>query len=477
MERRSKTTTLDDFEVLSTIGTGSYGTCKKIERKKDGKILVWKELDYGSMTETEKQMLVSEVNLLRELKSPYIVRYYDRIIDRARTTIYIVMEYCKGGDLSTIIAKNKREGAYLDEEFIWKILIQLTLALQECHQRKNGRAVLHRDMKPANVFLDTDKNVKLGDFGLARVLHHETSFANTYVGTPYYMSPELVNNMAYNEKSDIWSMGCVLYELCALHPPFIASNQTELNRKIRIGDFSRIPVRYSDDLNTVIGKMLHVEVSKRLSIEELLEYPLVSQKRIKLERKMSGQQHTSIDFKTWEMELRNLERELENKKKDLERRERELDVREKMIEDKNKSATVREKLAEEKYTRAETLLMDYEHKMRKDTDKLLRRECDYVPIPESTADSQSSCLPKKKEVETPKKKVSFDIYGKENQRFKDRYGDPLNKYSDYDSGYIQDLLKKHELKERLYQVKHRSMELRRTDDRAGTQSRNLLLFR
>lgn len=78
---------------------------------------------------------------------------------------------------------------YLDEEFIWKILVQLLLALNECHQRKNGRAVLHRDMKPANVFLDTDKNVKLGDFGLARVLHHETSFANTFVGTPYYMSP------------------------------------------------------------------------------------------------------------------------------------------------------------------------------------------------------------------------------------------------------------------------------------------------
>lgn len=86
---------------------------------------------------------------------------------------------------------------YLDEEFIWKILIQLTLALQECHQRKNGRAVLHRDMKPANVFLDTDKNVKLGDFGLARVLHHETSFANTYVGTPYYMSPVRMVNMYF----------------------------------------------------------------------------------------------------------------------------------------------------------------------------------------------------------------------------------------------------------------------------------------
>jgi len=74
------------------------------------KVLVWKELDYGSMTETEKQMLVSEVNLLRELKNPYIVRYYDRIIDRANTTIYIIMEYCKGGDLATIIARNKKEG-------------------------------------------------------------------------------------------------------------------------------------------------------------------------------------------------------------------------------------------------------------------------------------------------------------------------------------------------------------------------------
>lgn len=77
----------------------------------------------------------------------------------------------------------------MDEDFVWKILVQITLALQECHRRKNGKAVLHRDLKPANIFLDADENVKLGDFGLARVLHHETSFARTYVGTPYYMSP------------------------------------------------------------------------------------------------------------------------------------------------------------------------------------------------------------------------------------------------------------------------------------------------
>ncbi|XP_059160206.1 serine/threonine-protein kinase Nek2-like isoform X2 [Physella acuta] len=180
---------LEDFDVISTIGTGSYGTCRKIRRKRDGKILVWKEMDYGSMSESEKQMLVSEVNLLRELRHKHIVKYHDRIIDRSRATIYIIMEYCPGGDLASIIARHRKDGTHVTEEFAWKILSQTTLALRECHRRKNGQAVLHRDLKPANVFLDTDSNVKLGDFGLARVLHHETSFARTYVGTPYYMSP------------------------------------------------------------------------------------------------------------------------------------------------------------------------------------------------------------------------------------------------------------------------------------------------
>ncbi|KAH3847794.1 serine/threonine-protein kinase Nek2-like isoform X2 [Dreissena polymorpha] len=475
MDNRSKTA-LDDFEVISTIGTGSYGTCKKIKRKRDGKVLVWKELDYGAMSETEKQMLVSEVNLLRELRSPYIVKYYDRIIDRARTTIYIIMEYCKGGDLATIIAKHKRDGQYLDEEFIWKILIQLTQALQECHQRKNGRAVLHRDMKPANVFLDTDRNVKLGDFGLARVLHHETSFANTYVGTPYYMSPELVNNQSYNEKSDIWSMGCVLYELCALHPPFTASNQTELNRKIRLGDFSRIPACLSDDLNNVISKMLHVEVSQRPSIEELLADPIVSGRRSRMERKLSWQQQGAGELRAWETKLRDRERDLEDKQRELERREKELNIREKLVEDKEKCASVREKLAEEKYSRAEALLLDYEHKMCMDMDKL-RLGDGAAAMSDLSGDGLSSCLTKRKDGDTPKKKVSFDMYGKENSRLKDRYHDPLSKYSDYDSAYIQDLLKRHDLKDRLYHMKHGAMDIRRSEDRSGARSRNLLLFR
>ena len=100
-----------------------------IKRKADGKVLVWKELNYGKMSEKEKQMLVSEVNILRELSHPNIVKYYDRVIDRSATRIYIVMEYCEGGDISTLIKNSKKEKQFLPEDMIWIILSQVLLAL------------------------------------------------------------------------------------------------------------------------------------------------------------------------------------------------------------------------------------------------------------------------------------------------------------------------------------------------------------
>lgn len=96
--------------------------------------------------------------------------------------------------------------------------------------------------------MDENKDVKLGDFGLARVLNHDTSFAKTFVGTPYYMSPEQMSKSFYNEKSDIWSLGCLMYEMCALVPPFTALNQKNLAEKIKLGQFKRIPSKYSDCL-------------------------------------------------------------------------------------------------------------------------------------------------------------------------------------------------------------------------------------
>uniref|UniRef100_A0A3P8RWP1 Serine/threonine-protein kinase Nek2 n=1 Tax=Amphiprion percula TaxID=161767 RepID=A0A3P8RWP1_AMPPE len=345
---------VEDYEVLYTIGSGSYGRCQKIRRKTDGKILVWKELDYGTMAESEKQMLVSEVNLLRELKHPNIVRYYDRIIDRTNTTLYIVMEYCEGGDLSSLISRCIKERRYLEEHFILRMMAQLTLALKECHRRSDGRAtVLHRDLKPANIFLDSKQNVKLGDFGLARILNHDTSFAKTFVGTPYYMSPEQINRMSYNEKSDIWSLGCLLYELCALSPPFTAYNQRELAEKIREGKFRRIPYRYSEELNTLLNKMLNLKDYMRPSVESILQSSLLSdavaeeQRRTQLRpRRRPDDSECPVhkptepapaspaELRMREQALRDREQALKEREERLEKREQELCVRERLSNEK-----------------------------------------------------------------------------------------------------------------------------------------------
>lgn len=103
-------------------------------------------------------------------------------------------------------------------------------------------------MKPGNIFLDGNHDVKLGDFGLARVMNSDSFYAQTHVGTPYYMSPEQINEQNYNEKSDIWSLGCIIYELAALRPPFKANNHLSLAIKIKAGKFDRIPSQYSDEL-------------------------------------------------------------------------------------------------------------------------------------------------------------------------------------------------------------------------------------
>ena len=103
------------------------------------------------------------------------------------------MEYCEGGDISTLIKTSRKEKKYLPEDLIWSILAQILLALNACHTRKEGK-ILHRDLKPGNIFLDGQYNVKLGDFGLSRVMGDESIFATTHVGTPYYMSPEQIDD-------------------------------------------------------------------------------------------------------------------------------------------------------------------------------------------------------------------------------------------------------------------------------------------
>lgn len=267
----------------------------KIKRKSDGRILVWKELSYGRMNEKEKQQIVAEVNILRDLQHPSIVQYHHHFIDKKDLKIYIVMEYCAGGDLQRIVRRCREQKSEIGEDFIWRIFAQIVSGLHYCHRRQDlnrinrgedkpssvpdePQKVIHRDLKPGNIFLDANNDVKVGDFGLARVMNHDSVFAHTHVGTPYYMSPEQINDQRYNEKSDIWSLGCIIYELAALRPPFKAENHLSLAIKIKAGKFDRIPAGYSEDLWRVIKLMLNTCPDQRIAIDDLIQLPQVNQR-------------------------------------------------------------------------------------------------------------------------------------------------------------------------------------------------------
>ncbi|XP_014247814.1 serine/threonine-protein kinase Nek2-like [Cimex lectularius] len=265
---------LEDYEVLSIIGRGTFGTCYKVKSKITNQLFVWKAVDYGKLSEDNKKNLVSEVNLLSKLDHPNIVKYFDRIIHVETTTLYIITEWCQGGDLAAVIKDSKNVNKSLSEEFIWRILYQVSKAIQVCHTKLVGFTVLHRDIKPANVFLDQEGNAKLGDFGLARIEQDEPTTTN-FVGTPYYLSPEVVRGHGHNRKSDIWALGCLVYEMCSLRPPFNGTNMKELTFKIKSGKYKEIPSFYSENLRKVISFMLSVKHEFRPTIEMILHHPLV----------------------------------------------------------------------------------------------------------------------------------------------------------------------------------------------------------
>ena len=315
----------DKYELISLIGKGNFGSISKIRRKSDGKILVWKELNYGLMDDKDKHRIVSEVNILRELHHPNIVKYYDRIIDKQNTKIYIIMEYCAGGDLNQLIKKCRHSKQYINEDIIWKIFSQVACALYACHTHKTGK-ILHRDIKPSNVFLDKDNNVKLGDFGLSRMLNQDINFAYSNVGTPYYMSPEQIDEIKYNEKSDIWSLGCFLYELTSLHPPFEANNHLTLALKIKSGKVDKLPSNYSETLCKTILWLMNVDQNKRPTLKEIISIPNIAI-RIKEKKVKDGYQK----LKKYENELKIREENIIEKEKQIKVREKYLDEREKNI--------------------------------------------------------------------------------------------------------------------------------------------------
>nr|XP_020020030.1 serine/threonine-protein kinase Nek1 isoform X2 [Castor canadensis] len=204
------------------------------------------------------------------MKHPNIVQYRESFEENG--SLYIVMDYCEGGDLFKRI--NAQKGILFQEDQILDWFVQICLALKHVHDRK----ILHRDIKSQNIFLTKDGTVQLGDFGIARVLNSTVELARTCIGTPYYLSPEICENKPYNNKSDIWALGCVLYEMCTLKHAFEAGNMKNLVLKIISGSFPPVSLHYSYDLRSLVSQLFKRNPRDRPSVNSILEKGFIAKR-------------------------------------------------------------------------------------------------------------------------------------------------------------------------------------------------------
>ena len=274
-----KSSKLKNYRVIKTIGFGASGTIYQVQKKsnnfKDKKIFILKQIpikNTGISLEDTVELIKkaqNESSILSNLNYKYIVKYYESFIED--DNLNIIMDYYEKGDLNCLINNLIESKKFLKEEKIWNLFIQMSLGLEYIHQKN----IIHRDLKPMNIFLSDNNIIKIGDLGVAKIIKNQTK-SNTFLGTPYYMSPELFEGKPYNSKTDVWALGCILYELCSLIKPFNALNQAALGMKIiegkyiHLNEIKGIPL-YCKKFEYFVDKMLEKDCNKRPFMKDIIK--------------------------------------------------------------------------------------------------------------------------------------------------------------------------------------------------------------
>eukprot|EP01138_Halocafeteria_seosinensis_P000585 gb/GECG01000600.1/.p1 GENE.gb/GECG01000600.1/~~gb/GECG01000600.1/.p1 ORF type:complete len:1074 (+),score=143.16 gb/GECG01000600.1/:1-3222(+) len=253
-------TKLDHYEVVKAIGKGKFSTVYRARRKSDGLPVALKKIQiFDMMDEKSREKCFREISLVNSLGHQNIIAYLESFI--VNKELILAFEYAEAGDLKRQLRKAREREARFDERVIWRYFAQIADAVAHMHERR----VMHRDLKPANIFLTRDGKVKVGDLGLGRFLSEHTLEAFSKVGTPLYMSPEVLQGKGYEWSSDVWSLGCLLYELAMLRSPFKEEglNLYGLFQKITNGSYPPISSVYSSELRDLVDQMLQGDPSKR----------------------------------------------------------------------------------------------------------------------------------------------------------------------------------------------------------------------
>jgi serine/threonine protein kinase len=256
---------IGNYEVIRAIGKGKFAVVYRAKRLSDGEIVALKRIKVDAIDKIAREKCLKEIRLLQSLDHPNIIHYLDSFL--SDNDLVIIIEWAAAGDLKRQLRKAQERGVGFEERIIWKYFSQICDAMQHMHERR----IMHRDLKPANIFLTLDGTIKVGDLGLSRELSEHTFQAHSKVGTPLYMSPEVLRGDGYDFKSDVWSLGCLLYELAMLKSPFRSEglNLYSLFQKISSGDYQPLPNNYSEQLRTLAYSMISTNSEERPELSNI----------------------------------------------------------------------------------------------------------------------------------------------------------------------------------------------------------------
>lgn len=291
---------MENYEKLKKIGSGAQGECYLAQDTRTCKMCVIKEVDLGPLTPRERQEAWSETRILQSLEPyPNVINYVEAHIDHEGEKLNLVIEYADNGDLATQVLyrktlldeqKNAHEASrgalpgnqcnccekspFFQEQDIMLVFVQCLFGLHHLHKN----SIMHRDIKTQNILLFSNGLVKLGDFGVAKSFKR-TKIRKSYVGSPLYMAPEIHSSQGYTYKADIWSLGCVLHELCCLKHPYTGNNIIQLAMEVTSAPpptcLDVPPRTYAVDLLHLINRMLQKDPDLRPSTPELIRMPFV----------------------------------------------------------------------------------------------------------------------------------------------------------------------------------------------------------
>ncbi|KAM8870341.1 serine/threonine-protein kinase Nek10 isoform 2-T2 [Spinachia spinachia] len=264
---------INGYSILDHLGTGAFGSVFKVRKQIGQNLLALKEVNLRNPVfgkdkksrDSNVEKIISELTIAKEqMTHPNIVKYYKTFLEGDR--LYIVMELIEGVPLAEHLNSLNEKHQKLTEDRLWNIFIQMCLGLRYLHKEKR---IVHRDLTPNNVMLGEKDKVTITDFGLAKQ-KQENSKLTSVVGTILYSCPEVVKNEPYGEKADVWALGCILYQMAALQPPFNSSNMLSLATKIVEAVYEPVEEgAFSDRVKDMIGWCLCPDADQRPDIVEV----------------------------------------------------------------------------------------------------------------------------------------------------------------------------------------------------------------